>query len=81
VAQFAEQVVRDGHAFEGRTRLELAMQIGRYIPNLNHNWQRSACLHVEDMSMGCVQIYQLLPIWKQRNSFCGEQACVGRKQS
>jgi hypothetical protein len=35
VAQLAEQVVRKGHAFERRTRLELAMQVGRYIPDLN----------------------------------------------
>jgi hypothetical protein len=37
VAQLAEQVVRKGHALERGTRLELAMQIGRYIPDLNHN--------------------------------------------
>jgi hypothetical protein len=38
VAQLAEQIVREGHAFERRTCLELAMQVGRYIPDLNHNW-------------------------------------------
>jgi hypothetical protein len=44
VAQLAEQVVREGHAFEGRTRLERAMQIGGYIPDLNHNWHAISML-------------------------------------
>jgi hypothetical protein len=37
VAQLAEQVIREGHAFEGGTRFELAMQVGRNIPDLNHD--------------------------------------------
>jgi hypothetical protein len=37
VAQLAEQVIGEGHAFQRRTRLEFAMQVGRYIPDLNHD--------------------------------------------
>jgi cytosine/creatinine deaminase len=37
VAQLAEQVIRKRHAFKRRTRLELAMQVRRYIADLNHN--------------------------------------------
>src|SRR5580700_448557 len=37
VAQLAEQIVRERHAFEGRARLELAMQVGGHISDLNHN--------------------------------------------
>jgi creatinine deaminase len=36
VAQLAQQVIGKGHAFQRRTRLELAMQVGRYIANLDH---------------------------------------------
>jgi hypothetical protein len=37
VAYLAEQVLREGHAFERRACLELAMQVSRYIPDLNHD--------------------------------------------
>jgi hypothetical protein len=37
VAQLAEQVVRERHAFEHRSRFELAMQIGRYVSDLNRH--------------------------------------------
>jgi len=37
LAQLAEQVVGEGHAFQRRTRFELAMQVGRYIADLNHD--------------------------------------------
>jgi hypothetical protein len=37
VAQLAEQIVRERHTFEGRARLELAMQVGGHISDLNHH--------------------------------------------
>src|SRR5579872_6939964 len=37
VAQLPEQVVRERHAFEGRARLELTMQVRGHISNLNHH--------------------------------------------
>src|SRR4029077_5076736 len=37
VAQVAQKVVREGHAFEGGTGLELAMEVGRHIADLNHD--------------------------------------------
>jgi hypothetical protein len=54
VARLAEQVVREGHALEGRTRLELAMQIGGYIPDLNHNWV--ACRFINFYRLGSSEI-------------------------
>jgi hypothetical protein len=62
VAQLAEQVVREGHAFEGRTRLKLAMQIGGYIPDLNHNWHAISMLtcrtHVNGLASRFINFYR-----------------------
>src|SRR5579862_7014090 len=44
MSQLAEQVVREGHTFQRRTRFEFAMQIRRNIPNLNHHWHAMSIL-------------------------------------
>jgi len=38
VAQLAEQVIGERYAFQRRTRLEFAVQVGRYVADLNHDW-------------------------------------------
>jgi len=35
--QFAKQIVRERHSFQRRSRLELPVQVRRYIPDLNHD--------------------------------------------
>ena len=37
MAQLAQQVIRKRHAFQRCTRLQLPMQVGRYIADLNHD--------------------------------------------
>ena len=44
MAQLAEQAVRKGHAFESRALLELAIHVGRHIPDLNADWHAMSVL-------------------------------------